>query len=243
MRHVADVRNQEYRTSSIHKLSLYRFEDGNEDIKSLLQWPEILTELSIGDYFESVDLDVQSLLVPHKNNLVVLNLGFPVHRHRFDFSSFTALRVLKMCYWPLISRHRWRLTRRQVNRLMAPQLGHIHWYFAGQRGEDGPPNNVDQFDEDWLTDLADLVAREHPQLRSVSVDYAQPNEYDPGLAESGWGWRAPPYPKTRFQRVKARYESLGLKFWYNRPLVMWPRWRNELEHERRANEARSPRIY
>lgn len=229
---------QAYRKSLIKKLALYHFDGGNTDIKSLLQWPKVLTELTIGDYLEAIDLDIQSLLLPHKDNLVVLDLGFIVDPDRFNFSSFTALRVLRMCYWPLITSYREMLAKGEVKQLMAPQLGHIHWYFAGQRPEDYPLNNFDLFDETWLCDLARYATEEHPQLRSVSVDYARPAEYDPQFAASGHAWQIPPYPKERFGRVKAQYESFGLKLSYNNPVVLRPRWRNELEHERRAFEAR-----
>ncbi|KAM3505924.1 hypothetical protein MY10362_002662, partial [Beauveria mimosiformis] len=202
-------------TASLRKLQLHRIINNPEaTMKSLFKWSKSLKELSLRaqnhHYFR---IDLQNLLSPYNDTLVVLYLDLRIAPDQVDFSSLAALEELTLIYWPLIADTRVGFSEDVGRRLLAPRMRRLNWLLVGEIKPDIYINSLTTFDEKWLCDLGEYATQHCSRLRIIYAKHNPLIQFDVALLPDGpFSAAELDLPEYIFYRVQLSFKTLGLDF-------------------------------
>ncbi|KAK8150239.1 hypothetical protein G3M48_003305 [Beauveria asiatica] len=207
-------------TASLRKLQLHDILNNPEaTMKSLLKWSKSLKELSLrARNHHSFRIDLQNLLSPYNNTLVVLYLDIRIAPDQIDFSSLTTLEELTLVYWPLIADTRVEFSEDVGRRLLAPRMRRLNWLLVGETKPDLYINSLTTFDEKWLCDLGEYATQHCSRLRIIYAKHNPRLQLDKALLPDGLfiiSARELDMPEDIFGRVQLSFKTLGLDFRYS----------------------------
>ncbi|KAM3440293.1 hypothetical protein MY4824_002282, partial [Beauveria thailandica] len=207
-------------TASLRKLQLHDILNNPEaTMKSLLKWSKSLKELSLrARNHHSFRIDLQNLLSPYNDTLVVLYLDIRIAPDQIDFSSLSALEELTLVYWPLIADTRVEFSEDVGRRLLAPRMRRLNWLLVGETKPDLYINSLTTFDEKWLCDLGEYATQHCSRLRIIYAKHNPRLQLDVALLPVGAFFisvRELDMPEDIFGRVQLSFKTLGLDFRYS----------------------------